>query len=77
MERGSDFGDSVPDWIPDSLLAEFQHRAAREVRRSRRSSPRAGAPVPFRSADVARRIGKVRQRPIDHHHLSPGIHRRG
>ncbi len=52
MERGTDFGDSVPDWIPDRLLTEFQHRAAREVRRSRRSAQRARALAPFRSVDV-------------------------
>ncbi|MCH7845672.1 MAG: hypothetical protein IH850_07565 [Acidobacteria bacterium] len=52
MERGTDFCDSVPDRIPGSLLAEFQHRAVREVRRSCRSSPRARALAPFRSTDV-------------------------
>lgn len=52
MERGTDYGDSAPDWIPDHLLIEYQHRAAQEVRRSRRSVQRARAPAAFRSADV-------------------------
>ncbi len=52
MERGTDFGDSAPDWIPESLLTEFQYRAARDVRRSRRSTQRANAFASFHSADV-------------------------
>jgi len=52
MDRGTDFGDSAPDWIPDGLLAEFQHRAAREVKRSRRAAKRGRALTPFRSGDV-------------------------
>jgi len=52
MDRGIEFGDSVPDWIPDRLLSEFQNRAAREVKRSRRSARRAKTLAPFRSGDV-------------------------
>ena len=52
MDQGIEFGDSVPDWIPDRLLTEYQHRAAREVRRTRRSAQRARAIATFRSGDV-------------------------
>ncbi|MCH8899139.1 MAG: hypothetical protein IH942_01445 [Acidobacteria bacterium] len=52
MARKIDFEDPVPDWIPDKVVAEFQHDAEKTVRRSRRRRRRASVAALLGSSEV-------------------------